>query len=504
MIDTAVIRIHDLKKHDALVKYINQNFKGTSKNTAYLTDEENEGIKNSPTINGKNYIDYYWNSKTGTHLIRYRSQEKLNNSGHYYFNVFENVDRNFLEFNFSIPKYIFGTNVFMFCEHVWNKNFNYSNNSSLDYNLKCSYDRLISFIHNFFRIEFVFEEMIDFSDVEINRIDLSFNQVFFDKCHALEYLEYQKKLRKKNLNIKSNNFREYETSLMYSTKRYSVKIYHKGTEYTKHDRKEHMRINKEKGREYFNIEGLQSFSDRMLRYEVTIRDTMLSYLFNHNLFRKNCPVHKTRYEIYKKVEATKLKNDRIAKRTGTYKIDLFKNKYIENHPFIRIDKNDSIIHKKMSRLFNHNRRFLLKSNPSIDAFNSKTISATFDPRAFFSKALFIECAKFFKSFILEFQIKEKPSECVVRDKIAKYNSEHYDQLPVKEMLKIYALLQNFTFEAIMKKELYSRATFYRYKSRFKKIGITQNSLVLTDRIVAPVDLAQYHHHIIYGKNLINK
>ena len=89
------MRVHDLKKHDTLVQYINHNFKGTSKNTAYLTDEESEGIKNSPAIDGKNYIDYFWNSKTGTHLVRYRSQEKLNNSGHYYFHVFENVDKIF-------------------------------------------------------------------------------------------------------------------------------------------------------------------------------------------------------------------------------------------------------------------------------------------------------------------------------------------------------------------------------------------------------------------------
>ena len=392
----------------------------------------------------------------------------------------------------------------MFCEHWWNKNFNYSNHSSLDYNLKCTFERLIFFIHSFFKREFVFDNMVDFSDVEINRIDISFNQVFFDKNYALEYLKYQKKLRKKNLNINSNNFREYETSLMYSTKRYSLKIYHKGTEYAKHDRKEHQKINKEKGKEYFHIEELQAFSDRILRYEITCRDTMLSYLFNHKLFRKNCSVHKARYEIYKKIESTKLKNDRIAKRTGTYKIDSFKNKYIENHPYIKIDKNDLFIHNRMSILLNRNRQFLLKSNPAIDEFNSKTKSATFDPRALFSKTLFIECAKFFKSFIMEFQIKAKPSECVVRDRIAKYNFEHHDKIPLNEMLKFYAILQNFSFEEIMKKGFYSKATFYRYKNRFNKIGITQNNIVLTDHISIPVDLSMYHHQIIYGKNLIDK
>jgi hypothetical protein len=504
MIDTIIMRVHDLKKHDALVKYINLNFKGSTKNTAYLTDEENEAIKNSPAINGKNYIDYFWNPEKGTSLIRYRTQDKLNNSGHYYFHVFENVDLDYLEFNFSIPKYIYGTNIFMFCDHFKNKNFNFARNSSLDFNLKSSYDRLILFIRDFFSREFVFENIVDFNDVEINRIDLCFNQVFLDKYYALEYLEYQKKLRKKNLTVKSDNFREYETSIMYKTKRYSVKIYHKGAEYIKHDRKENLRINQEKKREYFDIEGLQSFSDKILRYEVTIRDTMLSYLFNHKLFRKNCSVHKARYEIYKKVEAAKLKNDRIASRTGTYKLDFFKTKYIENHPFIKIDRDDLIIHKKMSNLLNRNRKFLVKSNPAIDAFNSKTFSAAFDSRAFFSKSLFIECARFFKTFIMEFQIKEKPSECVVRDRITKYNFEHHEKLPEKEMLKLYVLLQNFSFDDIMKKGLYSRATFYRYKSRFNKIGINQNSLIVTEHIEAPVDLAQYHHQMIYGKNLINK
>jgi hypothetical protein len=35
---------------------------------------------------------------------------------------------------------------------------------------------------------------------------------------------------------------------MYVTKRYSAKIYHKGSEYEKNDRKEHERINLEKAK----------------------------------------------------------------------------------------------------------------------------------------------------------------------------------------------------------------------------------------------------------------
>ena len=487
-----------------MVHYINHNFKGTSKNSIYLSEEESDTIKNSETIDAKAFIDYYWNPKTGTHLVRFKSQEKINNSGHYYFHVFENLDKDYLEFNFSIPKYVYGTNVMMFCEHYTNRNFICYHNSMFDYNFKRAYDLLIHFITNFFDKEFIENDIVDFSDVEINRIDLCFNQVFYNKREALQYLEYQKKVRKKNLSISSDNYREYESSFMFTTKRYSAKIYHKGTEYTKHDRKEHERINKQKGREYFNINALQDFSDRMLRYEITFRDTMLSYLFNHKVFRKNCPIHKQRYEIYKKVESAKEKNERIAQRTGSFKNIRNKQRYIDSHPFIIIDRNHLAIHNKMSKLLNRKRQFLVKTNRSIEEFNSVTMGSTFDPRALFSKALFLECAKFFKAFITEFQIKEKPSEAIVRERIDKYNSEQYHKLPKNNMLRFFKMLENSSFDEIRKGGYYPRSTFFKYKQRFAKIGITQNYVMPVDHINVPVDFSQYHHSIMYEKPLINR
>ena len=73
MIDTIVLRVHDLKKHADLVHYINHKFNGTTKNSIYLSEEESDTIKNSETIDAKTYIDYFWNSRTGTHLVRYKS-----------------------------------------------------------------------------------------------------------------------------------------------------------------------------------------------------------------------------------------------------------------------------------------------------------------------------------------------------------------------------------------------------------------------------------------------
>jgi hypothetical protein len=504
MVDTIVLRVHDLRKHKDLVHYVNMNFKGTSKNTIYIDKAEHDNLAKSPFMNEKNIIDYFRNDKTGIHLVRYKSQERLNNSGHYYFHAFENRDRDFLEFNFSIPKFIWGTNILMHVEHIWNRDFQYYRSQSLDYNLKRSYDLLINFIIRFFKSEFIICP-IDFTCVEINRIDLCYNQVFETKRHALEYLEYQKQIRRKNSRKDSNSFREYETSLMYVTKRYSLKVYHKGTEYTKSDRKEHLRINKEKGRDKFDIEGLQSFADKMLRYEVTFRDTMLSYLYNNKVFRKNCPVHSANYKIYKKVEAAKLKNDRIAEKYGSLKSEEKRHKFITKHPYLTIGKESTIIFKRMSKLLNRNRQFNLKTTPHIDEFNSKTTnSQSFDPRALFSRALFNECAIFFKSFIKEFQVTAKPSECAVSDRIEEYNLKHYDKLPKNEMIKFYALLQKYSYEEIRKKGLYSKATFFRYKNRFEKIGVTKNNVMLADFIHASVDLSNYHAKIIHNKSLFNK
>ena len=504
MVDTIIIRVHDLKKHKDLLHYVNLNFKGTSKNTVYIPKSEHENLSKSPLTDEKFIIDYFRNEKTGIHLVRYKSQERLNNSGHYYFHAFENRDRDFLEFNFSIPKYIFGTNILMHVEHLENKNFQYSNGQSFDYNIKRSYDLLIGFINRFFKSEFI-DCLVDYTCVEINRIDLCFNQVFDSKKFALEYLEYQKQIRRKNSRKDSNSFREYETSLMYITKRYSLKVYHKGSEYLKHDRKEHIRINNEKGRKIFDIDGLQEFANKILRYEVTFRDTMFSYLYNHNLFRKKCPVHSANYKIYKKVEATKLKNDRIAHMNGKFRSDYLKERYMTNHPYDIISKESNFIFKRMSTLLNRNREFILNTTPQIDEFNSRTTSSSiFEPRALFSRELYRECSIFFKSFIKEFQVTEKPSECTVRERIDEYNSRNFNKLPKNEMVKFYALLQKYSYEEIRKKNLYSRATFFRYKNRFEKIGITKNNVMAADFIHASTDLSQYHTQIIYNKSLIER
>ena len=154
-------------------------------------EKYNEPFKANDTL----MIDYFRAEGIGTHRLRYKNMKKLNNSGHYFLNAFINKERDFIELNFSIPKYYLGTNVLQFVNHHWDKNFTFYQNSSLKYNLSTAHARLFQFLKYFFKSEFPEEPTIDFRNVEVNRIDLCFNQVFLTKQYALEFLEYQKAIQ---------------------------------------------------------------------------------------------------------------------------------------------------------------------------------------------------------------------------------------------------------------------------------------------------------------------
>ncbi len=60
------------------------------------------------------------------------------------------------------------------------------------------------------------------------------------------------------------------------------------------------------------------------------------------------------------------------------------------------------------------------------------------------------------------------------------------------MKKFYALLLGKSFEEIKRLNLYSRASFYRYKQRFKKIGVTDQNLMPMQLCRVSTDFKEYH------------
>jgi hypothetical protein len=254
-------------------------------------------------------------NRTGEFLVKTKHAKHVSASNHYSFAYMVNDPADYIEFNFSIPKYKYGSNVLMFVDHLGEREFTFHECWHLEHNLKRAFTKLMRFLQIFFKREFPLVDICA-NDIEINRIDVCFNQFFKSKVEALKYLEYQKRKSKKYAREGNSWYKEYDTSLMYITKRYSAKIYHKGSEYEKNDKKEHEKINKEKGRRYFKTEEYQTFADRILRYELTIRTGMLNYLHKANLFRATCPIWKKYYAIYQDIDAAIQRNNRIAEKIG--------------------------------------------------------------------------------------------------------------------------------------------------------------------------------------------
>lgn len=104
MIDTIVIRVHDIEKNHLLMNNIlKENF--VQAKTRYTSGE---------TLD-KKAILY---GDTGKVLpISIHTTMNIPSS-HYTLNLRPNFDRDFIEFNFSIPKFVYSTNVLQFVDIV--------------------------------------------------------------------------------------------------------------------------------------------------------------------------------------------------------------------------------------------------------------------------------------------------------------------------------------------------------------------------------------------------
>jgi hypothetical protein len=279
MLDTIHFRIHDLHKNATISNQLaTTDKKGTtSAEVSQSTIETLEGDKVR--------IHLFHDRDNILPFIR-RSSFNIPSS-HYTVSYTINVVRDFIDFNVSIPKFEWGTNVLQYIPY-------YDQSSAAIYNL----------IAVFFRKFFGYLNATpDPRDLQIVRLDLCYNQFFIDKQQALTYLNCQKELCVKYARSSKNNFRTYETSLFYVTRRYSFKIYHKGTEFAANDRKEILKRNSDnlhlmvlsdaqkrdlnKGQyKKVSVNTLQHQADRILRYEMTFRSSYMDYILKREIFKE--------------------------------------------------------------------------------------------------------------------------------------------------------------------------------------------------------------------------
>jgi hypothetical protein len=188
-----------------------------------------------------------------------------------------------IDLEFSIPKFIYGTNVFQLIDHYKRK--------------AQPYEMLVMSIKKVFEDTF-FNVKVHWGAIELRRWDYCFNQVFESKYLALKCLHYIK--LKHQAKADRLNF---EYGFVQLTKSNYLKIYHKGVEFEKHDRLKYT------GR---YIKQLQDLADRTLRYEKKCSPKNVSYQFNM-YFRHNDHPDKALY----------LKQKNSKKRVDPYLIKEF-------------------------------------------------------------------------------------------------------------------------------------------------------------------------------------
>jgi len=504
MIDTIILRIHNIaEKYRRSIKVFEMDVADRmKKEIGFVKTSEFEAIKKKYNDSTRTINSLKLN-RTGQFLVQSATGNKKSHSGNYEFRYSINWDKNYLELNFSIPKFVHGTNLLMYIEHFWDRDYKYSENNSLEYNMQKAPKLLLSFLRHFIKMQFI--DPIDLEDVEITRIDVCWNQVFKSWSEALYYLQHQKKIRKKHSREEEGLPIDYGTSLMHATKRYSVKIYHKGSEYRKHDLKQHLKYNEEKGIHYFKTEKLSKFADRILRYEITIRSAELNYLFKHNIFRNTSNMFKLDYKRYLKISATKQRNDSISKKIGTLE-GVEQNVYRSLHPYERITKDERDFYKYFSKLMNKYPKFMMKENDFSKRYNSENIVLINSREtlncdtALFSKEFIALCLEKLALFIKDFQLDKLPEEEKVSTKIDRYNNFNRHKLPKEAMVKFYCLLlSSGSFKEAARLSRFSKATLYRYKYRFKKLGISENHIKPEDGFELPnpkVNLNEYHAFLI--------
>jgi len=261
MIDTIVVRIHDLIENEATVNYISRHFQSIEE---YAVSIQRGELSSHFTYKMKSYGQ--GKSHLGVIAKGYSPSSLAP------FTIMINPTRNFIEVNFSLPKYVYGTNIYQWLDEL---NFPSRLEDAYMYSIKNLYRWINRFLNknlNFYGL------------YELVRLDACYNHFFPDIDVALTALEHIKSIsvQKKGKALRSQ---PYLTSFMTVNSLYSFKVYHKGTEFRDKDKVVLREVNKIQSKQRYDLDGLQKVADCILRYEMTSHSKHLSYLWKMQTIR---------------------------------------------------------------------------------------------------------------------------------------------------------------------------------------------------------------------------
>lgn len=498
MLDTVEFRVHDLRQHIKLAEYLDRKTTGKGKTVTLKESEDDFSVKQK--IIHKKYITFH---DTGNvHQVAHFNELK---SSHYNIAYCIDYQRDLIRFNVSVPKYVFGVNIIHFNTPPSSKFFSAFHHSTIEHNLDEAYDRLKYFLEKFFAAEFggvpIRREFI-----EINRLDICYNQMFPDKKTALDYLYELKKIKKKYSRDSSNSSRDWKTSMMYKTSRYSFKVYHKGSEFKKNDAPKLRDLN-DKESAGFDVNSYQDFADKILRYEMTFRNSFMSYLFMTKLFRKDCHLWQSGVKLWKEDKS---------KRQGN--LDSW------NEFRAGLTAQDKKLIQYVNGFINKTKQFYLSGKHGVSRdFDLETDHGVFDSwpakeerfwvPARFSRLLFAEMSGRFLALLKEMQLQMAQDHGTILAKIERHNAIVTNdraklkaaEIPLShdlykgvgktiqlgKMRIVLDMLKTQTYDEIASSGLFSRKTWYNYRQILADFGHHENSLADAAQ-PTPLDLRSYN------------
>lgn len=499
MFDSIVLRVNNIQRYPGLLQYL-MNESKTKVGEGFARIEPNKEALwfrlqlMQFEIEGEKHITMRGEKLTSSHYYLTWSCPLGKNA-------------NYVEFNFSIPKLLYGTNLVQFVQHATENSvlWDAEQAKGFDFNVDATYKRFRKFVRLFFEKQFHFTgSKVDMKDVEVRRFDICWNQVFNSRSDAMEYLSYQKEVKKKFARANKKGRKSWDESVFFSTRDYGAKIYHKGSEYkSKHgEKKHHQEINKKENRKVFDVDALQEFADRILRYEITFRSAYMSKIFRNKVFRRKSESWQKKMKKFRRIR--RVESYATSRTLSDEKKKLYWRVWMgEDVPgHKRITKTDKAFYEWWKLMKERRLNFCVDVDEETQALNvgrGHLFLGLEDPKyidkehgfarvpysAKFGRGIIRECFEIFRSFKDQFEIKETAYISTTQKKIHDYNksvrkfNEYHKndgtvlkrELNGNKVRQILLLLQHHSVDFLDSHNMVSRTTLWRYEKIFREIGL---------------------------------
>jgi hypothetical protein len=473
MVDSVIFKVHDLFANQKLVKALDNPVIKQEGKRVMVKKLDVPLDKNKEIFLKRYYVDAASGNSYPEHFRGFFK------SSNYDVAYSINYNRDFIEFNISLPKYWFGNNLCQLTDHWLDNHFLHFKNSPF-WNCKAFAFERFRQVFNHFLAALPFP--VDKSHIEITRLDLCFNLIFRNETDALYYLSelmHVKRKRWRNTQAAITNY--LGQSIYFASKDYTFKVYHKAAEFRKND------FNKVKKRFGKDVaERILKLAGNVLRYEIELRPGMLTQIFHSALKKENIAVYKTL-----KANRQVTKNGYVVLNNG------------ERANFDGMDNEG----KKVYRKFDPEIRRQMAIGKAIMAkdiqFRIATDSTTslnripvesmevkngklhgYDHKECFDYELFSMCVDKFKDVFMHFQIGHldhlnKIQIALEQNRLSEFTralkmdgKERVDERKVRQIID---LLKEYSWDQIKAKDFMSPTTFYKYKKLFDSAGIKQKN-----------------------------